>query len=131
MVQEIKNIVAVNGINKVAIEDVVPDDVRNNGTVFRALMHLQGCVCKMLSLDFNLTPEYLVASHWRKMCGIKTGAGVMRESLKPKDIAFVKNQFGLNVNDDIADAICIGFAVVGGEVKVSDTVITEDGFEFG
>lgn len=131
MVQEIKNIIAVNGINKVAIEDVVPDDVRNNGTVFRALMHLQGCVCKMLSLDFNLTPEYLVASHQRKMCGIKTGAGVMRESLKPKDIAFVKNQFGLNVNDDIADAICIGFAVVGGEVKVSDTVVTDDGFEFG
>ena len=131
MVQEIKNIIAANEINKVAIEDVVPDDVRNNGTVFRALMHLQGCVCKMLNLDFNLTPEYLVASHWRKMCGIKTGAGVMRESLKPKDIAFVKNQFGLDVNDDIADAICIGFAVVGGEVKVSDIVVTDDGFEFG
>lgn len=131
MVQEIKNIIAANEINKVAIEDVVPDDVRNNGTVFRALMHLQGCVCKMLNLDFNLTPEYLVASHQRKMCGIKTGVGIKRESLKPKDIAFVKNQFGLDVNDDIADAICIGFAVVGGEVKVSDTVVTDDGFEFG
>lgn len=131
MVQEIKNIIAANGINKVAIEDVVPDDVRNNGTVFRALMHLQGCVCKMLSLDFNLTPEYLVASHWRKMCGIKTGAGVMRESLKAKDKEFVKNQFDITVNDDIADAICIGFVAVGGEVKVSDIVVTDDGFEFG
>ena len=131
MVQEIKNIIAANGINKVAIEDVVPDDVRNNGTVFRALMHLQGCVCKMLNLDFNLTPEYLVASHWRKMCGIQTGAGICRESLKVKDKEFVKNQFDITVNDDIADAICIGFVVVGGEVKVSDTIVTDDGFEFG
>ena len=65
------------------------------------------------------------------MCGIKTGAGVRRESLKPKDIAFVKSQFGITVNDDIADAICIGFSAVGGVIKEPQVVTTDDGFEFG
>ena len=65
------------------------------------------------------------------MCGIKTGAGVRRESLKAKDIAFVKSQFGIIVNDDIADAICIGFSAVGGIIKEPQVIITDDGFEFG
>ena len=129
MTTELTTILKENKIDKVVIEDVVPDDVHNNGTVFRALMHLQGVVCFTLN-KFNLTPEYVVASHWRKMCGIRTGAGVRRESLKAKDIEFVKNQFGLSVNDDIADAICIGFAFVGGEIKSPATTTTDDGFEF-
>ena len=130
MEQELTTVLSENKIDKVVIEDVVPDDVRNNGTVFRALMHLQGCICAMLD-KFNLKPEFVVAAHWRKLCGIRTGAGIKRESLKPKDIEFVKNQFGLNVNDDIADAICIGFAAVGGEIKIPTTIVTDDGFEFG
>jgi hypothetical protein len=55
---------------------------------------------------------YLYPSEWRKVCGIKTGTGVRRESLKPLDIAFAKNTYGLDVNDDIADAIGIGHAYV-------------------
>ena len=129
MTTELTTILKENKIDKVIIEDVVPDDVHNNGTVFRALMHLQGLVAYTLN-KFNLSPEYVVASHWRKLCGIKTGAGVRRESLKPKDKEFVKNQFGITVNDDIADAICIGFAFVGGTIKKPMTIVTDDGFEF-
>ena len=120
MTTELTTILKENKIDKVIIEDVVPDDVHNNGTVFRALMHLQGLVAYTLN-KFNLSPEYVVASHWRKLCGIKTGAGVRRESL---------NQFGITVNDDIADAICIGFAFVGGTIKKPMTIVTDDGFEF-
>jgi hypothetical protein len=47
-----------------------------------------------------------------KICGIKTGTGVRRESLKPQDIAFVKTIYNIEVNDDIADAIGIGHAYV-------------------
>lgn len=130
MATELTTVLKENKIDRVVIEDVVPDDVRNNSKVFRALMHLQGVICFTLD-KFNLTPEYVVASHWRKLCGIRTGAGIHRESLKPKDIEFVKNQFGIIVNDDIADAICIGFAAVGGTIKVSTSIVTDDGFEFG
>ena len=42
--------------------------------------------------------------------GIKTGRGIKRASLKEADIAFVEETFGITVNDDEADAICIGFA---------------------
>lgn len=127
---ELTTILNENKIDKVIIEDVVPDDVRNNGTVFRALMHLQGHLCMVLD-KAGLKAEFIIAAHWRKLCGIKTGAGIKRESLKPKDIEFVKNQFGLNVNDDIADAICIGFAAVGGTIKIPTSVVLDDGFEFG
>ena len=36
--------------------------------------------------------------------------GIKRTSLKEADIAFVEETFGITVNDDEADAICIGFA---------------------
>lgn len=54
--------------------------------------------------------DFIYASSWRKECGIKTGAGIKRETLKKKDIEFVKNNFNIDVNDDVADAICIGYA---------------------
>ena len=130
MVEGISAILITEKIDKVIIEEVLPEDVRNNQTVFKALMYLQGFICHTLN-KFKLTPTFVVASHQRKMCGIKTGAGVKRESLKSKDIAFVKSQFGITVNDDIADAICIGFSAVGGIIKEPQTIITDDGFEFG
>ena len=56
--------------------------------------------------------EYVYPNEWRSKCGIKTGAGVKRQSLKPADIKFVKDTYNLDVNDDIADAIGIGQAYV-------------------
>lgn len=130
MITELDNILKTNHIDKVVIEDVLPEDVKNNNNVFKALIYLQGFVCHLLN-KYNLTPVFITASHQRKLCGIHTGAGIRRESLKAKDIEFVKNQFGLTVNDDIADAICIGFSAVGGTIKNPQTIVTEDGFEFG
>jgi hypothetical protein len=34
----------------------------------------------------------------------------VRETVKQRDIRFVQETFGLNVNDDIADAIGLGYA---------------------
>lgn len=130
MIEELKAILTKEKIDAVVVEDVLPEDVRNNQSVFKALIYLQGFVCHLLN-QFKLTPTFVTASHQRKMCGIKTGTGVRRESLKPKDIAFVQSQFGIKVNDDIADAICIGFSAVGGVIKEPQVITTSDGFEFG
>lgn len=130
MIEELNNILTKEKIDAVVIEEVLPEDVKNNQNVFKALMYLQGFVCHLLN-KFKLTPTFVTASHQRKLCGIKTGAGVRRESLKPRDIAFVQSQFGIKVNDDIADAICIGFAAVGGVIKEPQVITTDDGFEFG
>ena len=48
-------------------------------------------------------------SEWRKLLGIGE-AGVKRNALKELDKQYIREKYGLEVNDDIADAICIGLA---------------------
>ena len=59
---------------------------------------------------FFIEIEYIYPSSWRATCGIKNGRGIVRSTLKEADIVFFKDRYGLDVNDDIADAICIGLA---------------------
>jgi Holliday junction resolvasome RuvABC endonuclease subunit len=131
MVEEIDKIIEEYHPTKIVMEDVLPDDVKNNNNVFKALMYLQGFLMKLFD-KHDLTAKLITASHWRKGCGIKTGAGIKRESLKPKDIQFVKEQYGLDVNDDEADSICIGWAETHEPAPIKDDIIKDDfGFEFG
>lgn len=66
--------------------------------------------------------EYVYPSEWRKQCGIKQGRGVRRDSQKVLDIQFVKETYGIDVNDDIADAIGIGHAYTN---QLSDMMVWE------
>ena len=133
MIEELEKILNQYKIDNIMIEDVLPEDVRNNQNVFKALTYLQGFVLHLLDKHNLSNIKFYTASEWRKKCGIHTGRGIKRESLKPKDIQFVYSQFGIKVNDDVADAICIGFAAVGGAIKELQKVIETDeyGFEFG
>jgi hypothetical protein len=56
--------------------------------------------------------EYVYPSEWRAACGIRTGRGVKRETLKSADIKFVEEIYGVKVNDDVADSIGIGHAYI-------------------
>lgn len=118
MVDELEKILKKNIIDRAIIEDVFPEDVHNNRNVFNALMYLQGFITDLLN-TYNIPFTFIIPSEWRKKCGIHTGRGIKRDSLKPQDIKFVRDQFGIQVNDDEADAICIGFAAVGGTIKVT------------
>lgn len=112
--------------DEIIVEEVLPEDVKHNQQVFKALMYMQASV----ALEFNKSGKKLnfyVASEWRKKCGIRTGRGVTRDMVKAADIKFVKDNYGIDANDDICDAICIGYAYTNGK---STTVVTEDGFEF-
>lgn len=108
------------------VEEVLPDDVKHNQQVFKALMYLQAAVAIELNKR-NKKMEFFTASEWRKRCGIQTGRGITRDKVKAADIKFVKDNYNLDVNDDVADAICIGYAYTNGK---STTIVTEDGFEF-
>ena len=132
MVADIGAVLDLYKPTRVVIEEVLPEDVRGNQNVFKALIYLQAFIMHLMD-DYKLKPELVVASHWRKNCGIKTGAGIQRTSLKPKDIAFVKRMFNIDVNDDIADAICIGYQATHDPVPVQEDTIVKDafGFEFG
>jgi Holliday junction resolvasome RuvABC endonuclease subunit len=96
-------------VNSVAMEDVIPEDVRHNQQVFKVLHYLQASVVLMLH-KYKQSVTFYVSSEWRKKCGIRTGRGITREMVKQSDINFVKDKFNITVNDDIADAIGIGYA---------------------
>ena len=111
MTQTIEKILQQYQIDFVIIEDVLPDDVHHNQAVYKALTYLQGFVLERLN-HYHIPSHFFTASEWRKKCGIQTGRGVKRDTLKTKDVEFVKQHFKIDVNDDEADAICIGFAYI-------------------
>ena len=96
---------------QIVMEQVIPDNLNDakwtrNQNTFKALFYLQAAIVLMFD-HYNLEVELVGASTWRKWCGIKQG-GANRETLKFRDIEFVKKNYNLDVNDDVADAICIG-----------------------
>lgn len=105
-------------LNKYEIKTIIVEEVRPEGgygvgntQTHRALMWLQASIAFLVHDKFNNTTiNYIYPSSWRAAIGIKTGRGIKRASLKEADIAFVEETFGITVNDDEADAICIGFA---------------------
>ena len=113
MVDEIDALITNYNISKLILEEVRPDEIgsRSNINTHRALMWLQGAIAMMIHDKHpKVTIEYLYPSEWRKCCKIKTGRGVVRETVKQRDIRFVEETFGIKVNDDIADAIGLGYA---------------------
>lgn len=109
-------------LEKQPIEIIVLEEVRTDGfhakpTVWKALAYLQASfVFLVQEKQPKIKIEYLQPSSWRSKCGIKTGAGIKRDSLKQADIAFAKETFNIteNINDDVADSICIGYAYIKG-----------------
>lgn len=130
MTSELEKILQKYQFQHVYIEDVYPEDVHSNIQVYKALVYLQGFILHLLD-KYRLNHTFYTASEWRVKCGIKTGRGIKRETLKAKDIRFVQEQFGIKVNDDVADAIGIGFAASGSTPSRPEIIKTEDGFEFG
>lgn len=96
-------------INKIILEEVRPDTGFNSNTnVWKALTWLQAAIAFLVHEKYPQTEiEYIYPSSWRSKIGIRTGRGIKRETLKEADIKYVKEHFGIDVNDDIADSICI------------------------
>lgn len=130
MIEEIEKILNKYNFAHVYIEDVYPEDVHNNLSVYKALVYLQGFILHKLD-KYNLKYTFFLPNEWRAKCGIHTGRGIKRDTLKAKDVKFVQDQFGIKVNDDVADAISIGFAGLGMKPSSPQIIKTDDGFEFG
>lgn len=99
------------------LQYLILEQVRQQGFVniktYKALMYLQGCISMMVHQQFkHIQIDFLYPSEWRKVCQIKQGRGVQRTKQKQNDIQWVKENFKLEVNDDIADAIGIGYAYI-------------------
>lgn len=117
--------VMVDGIRNLLSQDsdidyIVLQEVRQQGFMniktYKALMYLQGCIGMMLHQNFkHIQLDFLYPSQWRKVCGIKQGRGIQRTAQKQNDINWVKDKFQIQVNDDIADAIGLGYAYLNKE----------------
>lgn len=113
IITELEQVLSQNTIDKIILEEVRPEQGLQNLKTHKALMYLQAAIVFLVHERFNtIEIEYVYPNEWRKACGIKTGSRVRRETLKPKDIQFVKDNYNIIVNDDIADAIGIGHAYV-------------------
>ena len=114
MVDSIEEAIRQNpDIDKIILEEVLPENAKGNIKTHKALMWLQGAIAIMVHDNFpNTEIEYIMPNSWRAAVGIHTGRGIKRAELKAADIKFVKDKFGKDVNDDEADAILIAYSQV-------------------
>jgi Holliday junction resolvasome RuvABC endonuclease subunit len=92
----------------VYVEETV---VVRNAQVQRFLTRLQGVIygwCIMNDCEFNT----IRPTEFRKQLDFKQGKNVKRDELKQQAMDYVKLNYNLEVNDDVADAICVGCAVI-------------------
>lgn len=97
--------------NHIVMEQVLPEDVKHNQKVYKALIYLQAAIVLQL-YNWKQKVDFIHVSHWRKICGIKTGRNVKREELKEASKALVKKIYNIDVNDDVSDAILLGMAYI-------------------
>lgn len=117
-------------IDTVVMEDVLPEDVRHNQQVFNSLHYLQAAIVLRMH-DLGQKVQLVNVNSWRKTCGITTGCNGSRALVKAEDIAFVKEKYNVVANDDICDAICIGWSAlqsVEPEVKKTKKVTKVSAF---
>lgn len=107
---QLYNILNQHEIDILILEEVLPEKNKQNKT-YKALMWLQAAINFLLHENFpKVKIKYFLPSEWRSICNIVQGRGIEREEVKANDIAFVKKTFGISANDDICDAIGIGWA---------------------
>lgn len=97
--------------NYIIMEEPLPEDVNDNQKTFKALIYLQAETAIKFYNDYQKhIDEFINVNRWRSVCGIPVGRFAKRELVKSLSIKLVKEKFGIDVNDDIADAVCIGWA---------------------
>lgn len=82
---------------------------QHNIQTFKTLAHVQAAIMIFCALTKS---QYVIMSpsHWRKILGGQFGK--KRDEQKAHAQAIVKDRFGIDVDSDTADAICIGLAYI-------------------
>lgn len=113
IMSKIKDILQKHPDTKTVImEEVIPSTGKNIKT-WKALIYLQAMIVIYLHNEFpQIKIELIYPNSWRAKIGIHTGRNITRDQLKNEDINFVKQKYNIDVNDDIADAICIAHSLI-------------------
>jgi Holliday junction resolvasome RuvABC endonuclease subunit len=78
----------------------------NNVSTVQKLSNLAGAVM-FFAYSKGIKFEHQYPTQWRAKIGLSQGAKVKKEVLKAESIAAVKQEYGLDVSDDVAEAILI------------------------
>lgn len=111
MVKAIDKICLKYNPTDIIIQDVIPQDVKNNNNVYKVLIYLQAAIVLQLYTRGKKV-QFYTASHWRSLVNIKTGPGIKRDSLKQTSQRLIKSIYNIDVNNDVSDAILIGIAYI-------------------
>lgn len=105
MRSQLSVIIQKNKIDKIVMEQVRPDF---NSHTSKVLMWLQAAIAIAAhQINPKIQFQFIGPSEWRAALKFKQGRGVKRDNLKSQDIQYVKDKYGINVNDDQADAMCL------------------------
>lgn len=105
MRSQIQKLIKDNNIQKIIMQEVRPQYNSHTGKV---LMWLQAAiVIAAHEINPKIQCIFINPTQWRAALKIKQGRGIKRDNLKLQDIQYVKDKYGIKVNDDEADAICI------------------------
>ena len=114
---QVEEVILKYKVDTIIAEDPLPAQSGHNMQVYKKLTWIQGILGDMFNKHKLIYNELVTSSWWRSKTGVKTGRGVKRQNLKAKDIAMVKDLYGIDVNDDVADAILIGKAYIAQHFK--------------
>lgn len=103
---ELCQIIKNNQPDEIIIEEVT---MQSNADTLKKLARIQGMVIGFATAH-NIPTHILTPSKWRAALGYKQGPKVKREELKAQSLNFVKDNFGLDLIEDEAEAICINEA---------------------
>ena len=90
---------------------VVLEGIQNQGSIATVILlaRLQGMILGYCYAH-GIRAEILGPSQWRSKLKFKQGAGVKRDDLKQQAMDYVLKEFGLEVNVDQSEAVCIAVA---------------------
>lgn len=118
MISEICKYINDIGPDKILMEETV---LGSNTDTLKKLAYLAGGVM-FYAYEHGIEFELVLPSQWRKKIGLSQSNKIKREVLKQESILAVKQEYGLDVTDDEADAILVcrsGF-------DLPQIIITED-----
>ena len=99
-------------IAKASPEIVVFEDTvfSTNAKTLKDLSKIQGAIL-YYCFTHNIETKIYLPAQWRMLLDMQK-KGAKRKELKKMAQIFVHNTFGVDAKEDVADAICIGFAYI-------------------
>lgn len=91
-------------IDKIIMEESM---MTTNISTVKMLSNIAGAVM-CYAANHNIEFEFVLPTHWRKKIGLSQSNKIKRDILKAEAILAVKQEYGLRVTDDEAEAILMG-----------------------